>query len=79
MAKMLAARRPAVSGAAHELRRNGVIDYQRGTLTVLDRRALEQTACACYQIIRNAYALLYALERVLNGKPLVFNRAADAG
>jgi CRP-like cAMP-binding protein len=58
MAKMLAERRPAISEAAQKLRRNGVIDYQRGTLTVLDRRALEQTACACYQIIRDAYAQL---------------------
>jgi CRP-like cAMP-binding protein len=58
MAKMLAARRPAVSEAARRLRRNGVIDYRRGTLTVLDRQALEQTACACYQIIRDAYAQL---------------------
>jgi hypothetical protein len=58
MAKMLAERRIAVSKAALRLRRAGVIDYRRGTMTVLDRRALEQAACACFQIIRDAYSQL---------------------
>ena len=56
MAKMLAARRTAVSEAAHKLRRAGVIDYRRGMLTGLERPALKRAACACYQIIRDAYA-----------------------
>jgi ABC-type transporter lipoprotein component MlaA len=56
MAKMLAQRRARVSEAADKLRRAGAIDYRRGTLTVLDHRALERAACDCYQIVRDAYS-----------------------
>jgi CRP-like cAMP-binding protein len=55
LAGMLGVRRPAVSQAASGLLQNGVIDYSRGTLEILDRRALEQTACKCYRYSERFY------------------------
>lgn len=54
-AMMLGATRPSVSLAAATLRDAGVIDYQRGQVTIVDRRGLEEAACECYGIIAAEY------------------------
>ena len=46
---------PSVTQAARNLQRQGVIDYRRGRLVLLDRRLLERTACECYAAIRERY------------------------
>jgi len=51
MSHMLAVRRAGVSVAANRLRRAGLIDYQRGEITVLDRPGLEGASCECYRTI----------------------------
>lgn len=56
LATMLGVRRVGVTLAAGELQRAGLITYQRGELTVLDRSGLEQTACSCYARDRQVYA-----------------------
>lgn len=48
MALMLGVRRVGVTVAAGGFQRNGLIEYHRGELTVLDRPALEAQACSCY-------------------------------
>jgi CRP-like cAMP-binding protein len=48
IAYMLGVRRVGVSKAAMELQRNGLIEYVRGQVTILDRAALERAACSCY-------------------------------
>lgn len=53
---MLGVHRPAVSLAASALQRAGIISYRRGTITLLDRSALEEASCACYRLGRDAYA-----------------------
>jgi CRP-like cAMP-binding protein len=59
LAEMLGVHRPAVTIAAGALQKAGVIRYTRGKVTVLDREALEEAACACYAIItRRANELL---------------------
>jgi CRP-like cAMP-binding protein len=55
LAGMLGVRRPAVSQAASTMQQNGVIDYSRGTLEILDRRALERSACSCYRVTERFY------------------------
>jgi CRP-like cAMP-binding protein len=51
MSHMLGVRRAGVSVAANTLRRAGLIDYQRGEITVLNRPGLEDASCECYRTI----------------------------
>jgi CRP-like cAMP-binding protein len=50
LAQMLGVRRVGVTEAASALERHGIIHYSRGRIHILDRRALEHTACSCYRI-----------------------------
>lgn len=43
--------RTAVTGAAGELQRAGIIRYMRGKISILDRARLEEKSCECYRII----------------------------
>jgi len=52
MANMLGVRREGVTEAAGKLQRLGVITYQRGHITVLDRAHLEQLSCECYAVVK---------------------------
>jgi CRP-like cAMP-binding protein len=49
LAMMLGAQRPGVSFAARTLKLAGLIDYNRGVVTILDRAGLEEEACECYR------------------------------
>jgi CRP-like cAMP-binding protein len=59
LAMMLGSRRTTVTVVAGELQRKGLIDYRRGRVRILNRKALEETACDCYQIIKRLYVDLY--------------------
>jgi CRP-like cAMP-binding protein len=50
LSMMLGVRRAGVSVAAGALRRAGLIRYNRGRVTILDREALEARACECYAV-----------------------------
>jgi CRP-like cAMP-binding protein len=52
LAQMLGTRRSSVTVAAGKLQKDGVIRYSRGTMDILDRRKLEETACDCYRLMR---------------------------
>ena len=52
IANMLGVRREGVTDAAGKLQKLGVIDYNRGHITVLDRRKLEQLSCECYAVVK---------------------------
>jgi CRP-like cAMP-binding protein len=52
LASMLGTDRSSVSEAAAVLQRRRIIQYTRGAVRVLNRKALEQTSCECYQLIR---------------------------
>ena len=56
---MLGVRRVGITAAAGELQRNGLIEYRRGDLTVLDRRGLAAAACSCYAADRQVYTDLF--------------------
>lgn len=49
---MLGVRRPGVSEVAGSLKRDGLIDYTRGSITVLDREGLLDRSCECYEEIK---------------------------
>jgi CRP-like cAMP-binding protein len=60
LAYMLGVRRVGITAAAGVLKHGGLIEYHRGTITVLDRGGLEAVACACYANDRQAYRELFA-------------------
>lgn len=60
LAEMLGERRAMVNAAASGLAQRGLIRYSRGRIEVLDRAGLEQAACGCYEVIREAYAEVLA-------------------
>lgn len=35
----------------NELKKSGVVKYRRGSLVILDRKALERLSCECYRVI----------------------------
>ena len=55
IANMLGVRREGVSIAAGHLQQQNVIKYVRGTITMLDREALERAACECYRVVKTEY------------------------
>lgn len=55
IANMLGVRREGVSIAAGRLQKKGLIKYVRGTITMLDHKALEVAACECYQVVKDEY------------------------
>jgi CRP-like cAMP-binding protein len=52
IAAMLGVRREGVTEAAGKLQKNGIIKYQRGKITVLDRPGLESCSCECYRVVK---------------------------
>jgi CRP-like cAMP-binding protein len=56
LAYMLGVRRVSITDAAGDMQRNGLIEYRRGRVTVLDRKGLESAGCTCYGADRDAYA-----------------------
>ena len=55
IANMLGVRREGVTEAAGDLQRAGLIRYQRGRITVLDRTGLEARACECYGVVKKEF------------------------
>jgi CRP-like cAMP-binding protein len=52
LATMLGTDRPSVSLAAGLLQRNKIIEYNRGSVRILNRDDLRRVACECYSVIR---------------------------
>ena len=52
IANMLGVRRESVSVVAGQMNKEGLIDYTRGHITVLDRAGLEERACECYAVVK---------------------------
>jgi CRP-like cAMP-binding protein len=55
LASMLGARRVSITTSASLLQQDGLIEYTRGNVRVLDRAGLEKAACGCYRIDRQDY------------------------
>lgn len=52
IAHHLGARRPGITTSCHALSDSGVISYHRGLIRILDRPALERSACECYRALK---------------------------
>ena len=59
IAQMLGARRTTVALAAGTLQRAGLIEYNRGKITVLSREKLRTAACECYEVAERLFLNLY--------------------
>jgi CRP-like cAMP-binding protein len=55
IANMLGVRREGVTEAAGKLQKLGLIEYNRGHITVLDRPGLEKLACECYAVVKREF------------------------
>lgn len=58
IANLIGTRREAVTEAAGNLQRLGIIRYRRGKITILDRAALERLVCECYAVVARHTELL---------------------
>jgi CRP-like cAMP-binding protein len=52
LSHMLGVQRTSVTLAAQTLQKAGLIQYSRGVITILDRAGLKESACECYDVIR---------------------------
>ena len=55
MANMLGVQRAGVSEAAGKLQSEGLIRYNRGKISVIDRSRLETRVCECYRAVKKEY------------------------
>ncbi len=55
IANMLGVRREGVTEAAGKLQDEGLIEYSRGKITVVDRKKLEARVCECYSVVKREY------------------------
>jgi len=59
IANMLGVRREGVTEAAGHLQAAGLIHYNRGHITVLDRPNLEKRVCECYAVVKKEMDRLF--------------------
>ena len=65
IANMLGVRREGVTEAAGKLQAEGLIEYSRGKITVVDRERLEARVCECYSVVKREY------DRLLPGRAVL--------
>jgi len=52
IATMMGTDRSTVSLTASAMQENGIIEYERNAVKIVNRRELEKAACECYGVIR---------------------------
>jgi CRP-like cAMP-binding protein len=56
LAEMLGVHRPSVTNVVGDLQKQGLINYGRGRVTLLDRDGLMKASCECYGLVRTRIA-----------------------
>jgi CRP-like cAMP-binding protein len=57
LSEMLGVRRTSVTEVAGKLQSDGVINYSRGVIRIIDRHALEEMSCECVKLLREQKSL----------------------
>src|SRR4029453_12126928 len=52
LSHMLGVQRTSVSLCAHTLQKAGLIQYRRGQNKILEREGIKESACECYDVVR---------------------------
>jgi len=52
LATMLGTDRPSITVAACRLQAKQLIEYARGSVKILNRKKLEESACECYSVVQ---------------------------
>ena len=60
-AQMIGSQRTTVSEVAGALQNRGLIEYARGSITIVDRTGLQNASCECYPITRRLLTDVYKL------------------
>jgi CRP-like cAMP-binding protein len=63
IASLLGVRREGVTEAAGKLQKAGLIRYNRGHISVIDRPGLEARSCECYAVLKKEFDRLLPQER----------------
>jgi len=64
IANMLGTDGETMREGACRLQDAGLIQYDNGTITVLDRKGVEERSCECYGVVRDEYARLLPAEEL---------------
>ncbi|MGA9851909.1 MAG: Crp/Fnr family transcriptional regulator [Gammaproteobacteria bacterium] len=72
IANILGVRRETVTSVAGKLEEDGLIQYSRKHIRIIDQCALESRACECYKVIKGQYdAVPPMLDKVMHAKKAV--------
>ena len=63
LAHFLGVQRTSIGAIANGLQKEGIIDYSRGKIEILDLDRLRQNACECYHLIEREFAELNGFEK----------------
>ncbi|MGY6530161.1 MAG: Crp/Fnr family transcriptional regulator [Cyanobacterium sp.] len=55
ISQMLGVRRSSVTEVAQKFQKDGIIQYTRGNITILDRSLLESVSCECYDLVKKEF------------------------
>jgi CRP-like cAMP-binding protein len=55
LSNILGVRRASITDIAGQLQRDGLIRYERGRISVLDRPGIERRTCECYEVVKKEY------------------------
>jgi CRP-like cAMP-binding protein len=64
IATTLGVRRASITEAALSLQKDGIIQYSRGQITIINRPKLEAKSCECYAAMKNQFSCLLPKDKL---------------